>query len=56
MFLNSVMNGWLTTFGRLRPLHTSLVIFGFAGSAQFAASYYAVAWALQTLYGEFLTN
>ena len=31
-----------TTFGRLRPLHTSLVIFGFAGSAQFAASYYAV--------------
>jgi cytochrome c oxidase cbb3-type subunit 1 len=23
-------------------LHTSLVIFGFAGSAQFAASYYAV--------------
>ncbi|WP_286785121.1 MULTISPECIES: cytochrome-c oxidase, cbb3-type subunit I [Pseudomonas] len=32
---------WLS-FGRLRPLHTSLVIFGFAGSAQFAASYYAV--------------
>ena len=31
-----------TTFGRLRPLHTSLVIFGFAGSAQCAASYYAV--------------
>ena len=31
-----------TSFGRLRPLHTSLVIFGFAGSAQFAASYYAV--------------
>ena len=31
-----------TTFGRLRPLHTSLVIFGFAGCAQFAASYYAV--------------
>ena len=27
-----------TTFGRLRPLHTSLVIFGFAGSAQFAAA------------------
>ena len=26
-----------TTFGRLRPLHTSLVIFGFAGSAQFIA-------------------
>ncbi|MEH6566261.1 MAG: cbb3-type cytochrome c oxidase subunit I [Halopseudomonas sp.] len=28
-----------TSFGRLRPMHTSLVIFGFAGSVQFAASY-----------------
>ncbi|QIB53127.1 cytochrome-c oxidase, cbb3-type subunit I [Pseudomonas sp. OIL-1] len=31
-----------TSFGRIRPLHTSLVIFGFAGSAQFAASYYTL--------------
>jgi cytochrome c oxidase cbb3-type subunit 1 len=38
---------WLS-FGRLRPLHTSLVIFGFAGSAQFAASYYAVQRTCQT--------
>tara|TARA_B100000965_G_scaffold54662_1_gene41122 strand:+ start:1086 stop:2534 length:1449 start_codon:yes stop_codon:yes gene_type:complete len=37
-----------TTFGRLRPLHTSLVIFGFAGSAQFAASYYVVQRTCQT--------
>ncbi|MGE8359711.1 cytochrome-c oxidase, cbb3-type subunit I [Pseudomonas sp.] len=37
-----------TSFGRLRPLHTSLVIFGFAGSAQFAASYYAVQRTSQT--------
>ena len=38
---------WLS-YGRLRPLHTSLVIFGFAGSAQFAASYYAVQRTCQT--------
>lgn len=37
-----------TSFGRLRPLHTSLVIFGFAGSAQFAASYYIVQRTCQT--------
>ena len=30
------------TFGRLRPLHTSGVIFGFGGSALFATSYYVV--------------
>jgi len=38
---------WLS-FGRLRPLHTNLVVFGFAGSAQFAASYYAVQRTCQT--------
>ena len=27
------------TFGRLRPLHTSGVIFGFGGNALFATSY-----------------
>ncbi|CAK0746874.1 Cbb3-type cytochrome c oxidase subunit CcoN1 [Gammaproteobacteria bacterium] len=32
---------WLT-FGRLRPLHTNIVIFAFAGSALFATSYYVV--------------
>ncbi len=30
------------TFGRLRPLHTNAVIFGFGGSALFATSYYVV--------------
>lgn len=30
---------WLT-FGRLRPLHTNVVIFGFGGSALFATAYY----------------
>ena len=28
------------TFGRLRPVHTSLVVFGFGGSALFATAYY----------------
>ncbi len=28
------------SFGRLRPVHTTLVIFGFGGSALFATSYY----------------
>lgn len=32
---------WLT-YGRLRPLHTNAVIFGFGGSALFATSYYVV--------------
>lgn len=30
------------TYGRLRPLHTNLVIFAFGGSALFATSYYVV--------------
>ena len=30
------------TFGRLRPVHTTAVIFGFGGSALFATSYYIV--------------
>ena len=30
------------TFGRLRPVHTGAVIFGFGGSALFATSYYVV--------------
>jgi cytochrome c oxidase cbb3-type subunit 1 len=32
---------WLT-FGRIRPLHTNAVRFGFGGSALFATSYYVV--------------
>lgn len=32
----------LFTFGRLRPIHTSGVIFAFGGSALFATSYYVV--------------
>ncbi|MFP4683832.1 MAG: cytochrome-c oxidase, cbb3-type subunit I [Ectothiorhodospira sp.] len=30
------------SFGRLRPVHTTLVIFGFGGNALFATSYYVV--------------
>jgi cytochrome c oxidase cbb3-type subunit 1 len=30
------------SFGRLRPVHTTLVIFGFGGSVLFATSYYVV--------------
>ena len=36
------------TFGRLRPVHTTLVIFGFGGSALFATSYYVVQRTCQT--------
>ncbi len=43
------------TFGRLRPVHTTLVIFGFGGSALFATSYYVVQRTCQTrLYGTWL--
>ncbi|UTW55587.1 cytochrome-c oxidase, cbb3-type subunit I [Kordiimonas sp. SCSIO 12610] len=34
--------GEYLTFGRLRPLHTSAVIFAFGGNALFATSYYSV--------------
>src|SRR5690606_20445769 len=41
-----------TSFGRLRPLHTNLVIFAFGGSALFATSYYTVQRTCQArLYG-----
>ena len=36
------------TFGRLRPLHTSGVIFGFGGNALFATSYYVIQRTCQT--------
>ncbi|MDQ7074557.1 MAG: cytochrome-c oxidase, cbb3-type subunit I [Gammaproteobacteria bacterium] len=36
------------TFGRLRPVHTTLVIFGFGGNALFATSYYVVQRTCQT--------
>jgi len=39
-FLNFDLPG--LTFGRFRPVHTTLVIFGFGGSALFATSYYVV--------------
>ena len=40
------------TFGRLRPVHTTVVIFGFGGSALFATSYYIVQRTCQVrLYG-----
>ena len=45
------------TFGRLRPVHTSAVIFGFGGSALFATSYYVVQRTCQTrLYGDGLAT
>ncbi len=31
-----------TSFGRLRPIHTNLVIFAFGGGALFASSFYIV--------------
>ncbi|MCB2081760.1 MAG: cbb3-type cytochrome c oxidase subunit I [Rickettsiales bacterium] len=34
--------GEYLTFGRLRPVHTSAVIFAFGGNALFATSYFAV--------------
>ena len=36
------LNSQYTTFGRLRPLHTSAVIFAFGGNALIATSYYVV--------------
>lgn len=36
------------TFGRIRPVHTTLVIFGFGGNALFATSYYVVQRTCQT--------
>jgi cytochrome c oxidase cbb3-type subunit I len=45
------------TFGRLRPVHTTLVIFGFGGSALFATSYYIVQRTCQArLYGDSLAS
>jgi cytochrome c oxidase cbb3-type subunit 1 len=45
------------TFGRLRPVHTTLVIFGFGGSALFATSYYIVQRTCQTrLWGDGVAN
>ena len=36
------LNSEYTTFGRLRPLHTSAVIFAFGGNALIATSFYVV--------------
>ena len=36
------LNSEFTTFGRLRPLHTSAVIFAFGGNALIATSFYVV--------------
>jgi cytochrome c oxidase cbb3-type subunit 1 len=36
------LNNEFTTFGRLRPLHTSAVIFAFGGNALLATSFYVV--------------
>ncbi|MFA7095623.1 MAG: cytochrome-c oxidase, cbb3-type subunit I [Gammaproteobacteria bacterium] len=46
------------TFGRIRPVHTTLVIFGFGGSVLFATSYYVVQRTCQTRLGggDFLAN
>ncbi|MBI3562019.1 MAG: cytochrome-c oxidase, cbb3-type subunit I [Gammaproteobacteria bacterium] len=45
------------TFGRLRPVHTTLVIFGFGGSALFATSYYVVQRTCQVrLYSDVMAN
>ena len=45
------------SFGRLRPVHTGGVIFGFGGSALFATSYYIVQRTCQTrLFSDALAN
>jgi len=45
------------TFGRLRPVHTTLVLFGFGGSALFATSYYVVQRTCQArLFSDGLSN
>ncbi len=45
------------TFGRLRPGHTTMVIFGFGGNALFATSYYVVQRTCQArLWGSGLAN
>ncbi len=45
------------TFGRLRPLHTSAVIFAFGGNALFATSYYVVQRTCRTpLFSNFLAE
>src|SRR5574343_2071488 len=45
---------WLS-YGRLRPLHTNVVIFAFGGCALFATSYYVVQRTCQTtLFGGWL--
>jgi cytochrome c oxidase cbb3-type subunit 1 len=45
------------TFGRLRPVHTTLVMFGFGGSALFATSYYVVQRTCQTrLYSDWMAG
>jgi cytochrome c oxidase cbb3-type subunit I len=44
-----------TNFGRLRPVHTTSVVFGFAGNALFATSFYVVQRTSRArLYGEML--
>jgi len=53
-FLN--MDPWFT-FGRLRPIHTGGVIFGFGGCALFATSYYVVQRTCQArLFGDGLAS
>ncbi|CAK0740234.1 Cbb3-type cytochrome c oxidase subunit CcoN1 [Gammaproteobacteria bacterium] len=43
------------TFGRLRPIHTALTVFGFGGSLLFATSYYVIQRTCQVrLVGDFL--
>jgi cytochrome c oxidase cbb3-type subunit 1 len=52
--LNDLLQPY-THFGRLRPLHTNLVIFAFGGCALFATSYYVVQRTCQTtLFGGWL--
>ncbi|WP_130472567.1 cytochrome-c oxidase, cbb3-type subunit I [Candidatus Magnetaquicoccus inordinatus] len=51
------MNIPYITFGRLRPLHTSAVIFAFGGSVLFATSYYVVQRTCKVrLFSDFLSS
>ena len=45
------------TFGRIRPLHTNAVIFGFVGNAIFTGVYYSMQRLLKTrMYSDFLSG
>ena len=52
-YLNDLGTDWpYFQFGRLRPLHTNAVIFGFGGSALMATAYYIVQKPIKPNFGQ----